>query len=683
MRLATAAVVALGLAGSDADGGDSRELPESRFGYVRDAASPADAVKRVVAAAAERGAESIAFVLDRATFDPPPKVSEFTMSHAYAADRRAWLDAAAAITGGPPISLALTTSERLRGTAASDVAALEAECNGDIWRQVGSSRPILPARKWIDSFTSQLKGARKAVVLVTGEAFPESSFRMVRTNDTPSGEQDPWRSSLLPRGAYWDEEAVAEVARRGGATLLVVAPEAKFGDCQPIDDVPEAPYASRPRARPVEDEGKPRKRAGRRLDEPVRLAMADELRKRGFDEAEVSRALALKDKEALDPPDGGRAGRFDSAMPLYFPRLGDQLVTNTDCPSGYGVWRLARAAAATGGAYVLYPFPRGRWMDGCFRDETLLDALAPPRCSRERFASLAKDDDALALMLTAQSAVLEVTPWTDYTKGYTPWSGGLTGWCGFELPGPQPAKRWSPRTKPMDQEYYLGTPRETAAAAARAVEKYRRAIRGLDAAASGPRVAAAPRRSQANLRLCRFWFETSLFHLQSLELACREPALFGAHENTAKKDDLGYWRAVRLSDCLPAYDGRVVTAWDEKSYGPMWAEDPDYRAYQGAFLNVPSGDPNYRAQRDVERVLRRLDPRLRAQALQVIAAARAVIDHEARSPWGWVVYYSELQTYGWSAVDDAESTSDRAQSEPQHATTPAGSTASPGTSTPK
>jgi hypothetical protein len=137
-----------------------------------------------------------------------------------------------------------------------------------------------------------------------------------------------------------------------------------------------------------------------------------------------------------------------------------------------------------------------------------------------------------------------------------------------------------------------------------------------------------------------------------------------------------------LSDCLPAYDGRILTELDERRYGPMWAKDPQDSTYQGAFLGVGSGDPNYRAQRDTDRVLANLDARLRPQALEVIAAARGVIEHEARSPWGWVVYYSELQTYGWSA-EEKDPTSDHVGSESRHAGTPSGSSPSPGTTTPK
>lgn len=687
MTIKTAHVVAALGAGvllllSSADGGDgSRDAPEPRFVYIRDAATPADAVKRVLATARERGAESIALVLDRVTFDPPPKRNEFTAGYAYPRDLEAWLAAAAADRGG--VSVGLSTSERLRGTSPEELAAVTGECNGALWRSTGKGPRLRPAHEWVEDLGSSLKGQRTAIVLVCGDMLPERWIRWANTTATLSGEADPWRSALFPDGGYWDEEKLGEIALKRDVMLFVIAPEAKFGDCQPLDDIPEAPLASRPRARPVADPGLALPPAApRALPAADRSVMVADLQRRGVDATAIARAMALKEQDLASPPDARPSGRFDSVTARFFPLLGTQLVVNTDCPSGYGVWRLARAAAATGGGYVFYPFPASRWSDACYRDGTLLDALAPALVPRERIAAQARSDRALAAMLAAEDRVRDATPWTDYTKGYRWGFGGNAGWCAFDLPGPKPAKRWEGRYKPIDLEYYWGSDKETATNAARAVEKYRKAIGMLADAAEDPRVAEAPRRSRANLRLCRYWFEQSLFHLQALELAVREPTRFGRREDGGEDDDLGYWRAVRMSDCLPGYDGRIISESEERSYGLRWSEEPQDGTYQGAFLGVPSGDPNYRAERDVERVLANLDERLRPQALAAIRAARDVLKHEAQSPWGWMVYYSELQTYGWSAPE-TDPSSDRVESEPEKESTPAGSTPPAAPTTPK
>jgi hypothetical protein len=281
-------------------------------------------------------------------------------------------------------------------------------------------------------------------------------------------------------------------------------------------------------------------------------------------------------------------------------------------------------------------------------------------------------------MLRAQSAVLDQPNWTDYSQGYDTRTGGLWGWCGFELPGPVPVRRWEARRKPFDLEHGLGTAAQTATAADRSAEAYARAVKILAVAAEDPRLASAPRRSQANLRLCRFWFEMSLFHFQALAVASRDPVRFGATDARATDHGLATWNAVRLSDCLPSYDGRILAEWDEARYGPKWTRDPLHDPFQGNFLAIDTGDPNYRAQRDTDRVLVNLDARLRPQALATIAAARAVMDREARSPWGWVVYYSVLQTYAWEGPDESPasgtSTSTRERQGPRSASSGGGAT---------
>lgn len=675
---AAAACVLVALVATGAPAGDD-EGAEARFTYLRDVATPADAARRLVAEARARGAESIAFVLDRATFDPPPGVNEFTQDGAFVRDVRAWLDgfvAAAAQPGTLPVSIAATTSPELRDATAAGARDVAAELDGSVWIDTGKLA-FAPAAKWIDAFGAELRGRRKAIALVTGNVLPERWIQPPFDRFQPRT-REPWRSSLLNGDTYWPEEDVAAAARRRGVTLLVVAPEARFGDEAPIADLPEPPFASRPRVVPFTPPEKPELRRAPKPDVAARAAMADEMRRRGIDDASIALALAAKDRDAVEALDVSDAGRFTSSLPTWFPIWGTTLPWTTDCPSGHGWWPFARAAAATGGAFVLYPYAGGRWMDPCLRDDALLDALGPPLGPRAAFASAAKGDPALTAMLRAQEIVLDPTPWTDWSQGYNSRMGGLWGWCGFELPGPAPSRRWEARRKPFDLEHWIpGGPKQAALAADRAAEAYVRAIRGLAAAQADPRVARAPRRSQAHLRLCRTWFEMSLFHLQALAIGSRDPVAFGAKDPRADDHYLATWNAVRMSDCLPAYDGRVLTAAEETAYGMKWSRASSGEPYQGAFLAIGTGDPNHRALRDADRVLAHLDARLRPQALATIAAAREVITHEARSPWGWVVYYAMLHTYAWSPPDGAPAATERGGSRP-----PAGSSGG-GTTTPK
>ena len=85
---------------------------------------------------------------------------------------------------------------------------------------------------------------------------------------------------------------------------------------------------------------------------------------------------------------------------------------------------------------------------------------------------------------------------------------------------------------------------------------------------------------------------------------------------------------------------------------------------QGNILKIPPNDPKFRAKRDLDRVLKHLDPRLRPRALEMIAAAQEVMRHHARTPWGWSVYYSEAQCFFFDPVDQGLDVRPRDGTEP-------------------
>ena len=142
------------------------------------------------------------------------------------------------------------------------------------------------------------------------------------------------------------------------------------------------------------------------------------------------------------------------------------------------------------------------------------------------------------------------------------------------------------------------------------------------------------RRAQANLRLLRSWLEMSAFHLEALRLHTQTPAFTGSRSVT-------YVDAVKLSDCLPAYDGREISEPEERAL----AVPPELADGQHNPLRILESDPRFRAQRRLDRVFARLDPRLLLRGSRMVEAAREVMRHEGRSGWGWVTYYSRAHTF--------------------------------------
>jgi hypothetical protein len=640
--------------------------------YVRDK-NTVDATVRSILARAGADA-TVLFVFDAATFDPPPGASEFAEEHQFAPDLPTWTaairDAASAPSSknGPrAVFVAASTSEKPVAVGASKwEALLGGELRAPRWDDK-SFRGFEPAHQWASRLLSRVDGSHKALALLTGDVLPEKWIRQppFRGAAGPLG-GEPWRRKLSDVGAYWDAEKVGAAVAAAGARLFVVAPEARFGDFLPLEEIPQAPWASRPRAEPHPGDSKhpgatPSDDGGETpaMSDEAIAAMERQLRAQGVPEPTI-RALIDKLRhpskksgadDAASKEDKRPGGRFESSTPFWFPDWGQQKFFNADSPSGYGSWPLARAAARTGGAYYLYPFKGAPWADVCPRDSSLIDAMAPELLPAPEFAKLRAGDEALAAMLEAQRIVFEATPWTDGSRGTS--QGGASSWCGFDAGGAA-SPRWRPREKPYDS--YLGGQRsvkswkEEGAKLAHVVAEYDRAVRVLADAqeklAAG-KLAGVVRRSQANLRLCRFWFEMSAFHLDALRIYLTELERFIPPGGDMKNVFITYTPAIRMSDCLDAYDGRVVSAKDEERHGHVEPADAP-RGRQDNFLQIEHDDPDYRAKRALACVLLHVDPRLLPRANRMIDAARDVMAHEAKSGWGWVVYYSVADTFVWS-----------------------------------
>jgi hypothetical protein len=633
--------------------------------------------------ARSKDCDATLFVFDTATFDPPPGRSEFSEQHRFAEDLPKWIAAirdeaprpsaapakgATSESGGgnPGVWVAASTSARPVAVGASK---WEAQVGGELHRDWWENRSFAgfdPAHVALPRLLAQLPGDRKALVLVTNDILPEQWIREPPfrfTGAFAGGES--WRRKLSDIGEYWDAERVGSALAAAHSLLFVVAPESRFGDFLPLTDLPDAPWASRPAAMAlasVPPVGTTPGAAGDSIEQ-----MIAKLRAAGVPEDEIQKVVARIRGDA--PATGhGKSGRFRSLTPLWFPSYGQQRFFNADSPSAYGFWPFARAAAKAGGLYCFYPFPPGDWADECPRDASLVDALEPELVPVAEFARLRQGDEALAAMIEAQELVFKTTPWTDGSRGSgTP--GGASSWCGFEPSCNGVASRWRPREKPWDD--FCSGPRsvkswkEEGGKLAPVVASYDRALRVLADAqqrlAAG-RLAGTCRRSVANLRLCRYWFEMSAFHLEALRIYLTELDRFmppGADESSIL---ITYTSAIKMSDCLDAYDGRTISVEDERRYGHFDGAMPggkNLRGYQGNFLATPLDDPNYRAKRDLDFVLFHLDPRLLPRANRMIDAARDVMAHEARSGWGWVVYYSEAFTFIWEPVPKGDGIGDR------------------------
>jgi hypothetical protein len=266
--------------------------------------------------------------------------------------------------------------------------------------------------------------------------------------------------------------------------------------------------------------------------------------------------------------------------------------------------------------------------------------------------------------------LIEDTPWGHYLDGVR----AVAAWGAFE--SRRPLRRhadWRPNRVPLDvvgrADHRDGTKwrADGARVRARVLPLYARALADLDEAQARLDLPGEPRchpRARADLALGRFWLSMSRFHLHAFSLYAAELERFQPPEGTVRDGTyrVAYVDAIRLSDCLEAYDGRRITPEREAALEaeavlrglPAPKGDPNpirgfgsAEGLQGNLLTLPETDPDYRARRDLDKVMKNLDPRLRADALDMIRSAERVMERYARTPWGWTVYYSVAHTFVW------------------------------------
>ena len=356
----------------------------------------------------------------------------------------------------------------------------------------------------------------------------------------------------------WDDPDIAQALKRAGATLYVVAPEARFTEFLPVAEVPP------------------------RLWEFCTVPIV---------------RIASHQRFMAD---------FASFVDAAFPEGARRMVRRTDCPSGFGYPEYTLNVAGTDGAYIFYPARGGTWLDPCPYEPGLLTKLAPRVASPEIVRAERSRDPVL-------QAIQEVGRLADE----------LAEKRGHGFPsGPHILV---PKKDSSRFDKLATSAQDLAEGLDRVLEHLARAKTLL---VGDPR---AHRRSWAQLRYTEFLLAMQAFHLEAWADAARDVAGFvntgGSGRENLKNLTIviGSRRVFKLSDCLPAYDGTKL-----KSRGR------DSRSITSK---------SYRAELPSSVVLGALHGTQAARAKRMVQAARDVMANEAKSGWGWMVYYAEVHSF--------------------------------------
>jgi hypothetical protein len=709
------ALALLPFAGRTAEAGDP---VSGRDVYVRGTRDIPQTIERISTDPAVATAGAVVFAFEAASFSPPPGRTEFVAFHGFHGDVPAWVHALVLEARKPlHFKLFAATSLHDDAIDLSTPAATRTltDALSYRWAKDERARPFRPAAAWmadvVRSARRLAKAERVVLVYVADRVQPERAFE----HAGDAHQEREWRRKLTEDGEAFDEEAVGRKLASLDATLFVVAPEAHFEDFTPLAELPLFPWAARPEVLtwpgldpdppelepPPEPGGTPpfgpppggvppMPPGGGMTDEEIEEFLrglppdVPEEVKRGLRES-LRRLRDLPGlpllpggpppgpPDAEDPPDvpttepdvplpppfprsnrlGGR-GRFGATTPTWFPTIGWRTPWANHAPSAYGHWPYARAAALTGGRYLFYPFPEGKWLDVCPTAGPQVADLAPELVKRSEFARVGAGDAAWNALDRVARMLLEDTPWTD--AHYQGQRGD--GWSAFA--GRTPVllvKDWILRRKPLDDatpRYEAEIERMGRRLVGEVVPLFGRALRTLDeqiAALRRPGAAPVHPRALADLTLGRYWVAMSRFHLHALGLYATEIERFRPDDPDEQVDHyvITYVPAIKMSDVLDAYDGRTLPPEAEAMYG-RGAFSAVFEGEQDNILDIPETEPDYRARRDQARVLVNLDDRLRDDALDMIEAARAVMARYSHTGWGWTTYYSVAYTFVWYPV---------------------------------
>jgi hypothetical protein len=321
---------------------------------------------------------------------------------------------------------------------------------------------------------------------------------------------------------------------------------------------------------------------------------------------------------------------------------------DSDVPTGFGAWEYARACSITHGAFHCFPRARTEWLDPCKRGE-LAHALAPDldepaaaQWKRQRDEPLAQATRKIVRRVLDRSGRrVEAVPIFPYR----------------ELPALLRRQRERDGPKPpldLLANRYLNVAelreyREFAKTLPPLIADYDAAADELEVAIEAvpfePRGEARRVRELADAMLALHWLRTSAFHLAQLEEVTAHPEAVLLSPKEGVTYQLVGKACVRMSELLRAYDGSSV---DPDTDTMMSALRPDASAYQrlrDCRLILNPIDPLFRAQRYPRFAMQRLSQPARDRVLRIVRHATKLHERLAQTPWDWMVYYDELQTF--------------------------------------
>jgi hypothetical protein len=467
---------------------------------------------------------------------------------------------------------------------------------------------------------------RSALVLVT-----DRPPRVTWTREPESAARDGCWSPT------WHEEEVGRTLAKCGAELIVVAPEAAFGEDTPVSLAPFLPWASRPVA------------AGRGQV----LAFLAEPRSPDPGTSDLTPAQRLEETVKAWPRfEGQLPEKLDKVDP---PRPDFHRSLESDIPSGFVAWEYARACRITRGACWFFPRSRTEWLDPCKRGD-LARTLIPDVDLSAAAQWKARHDDPLdattrrisGRLLERSAKVVKAQPIFPYSELPTLLR-HLRGREGlvapFQLladatPEELELRRWRDFAKtlpPLIAEYDAGADELAATLAA-----------------LPPELLADPRRTRtvADAVLTLYWLRTSAFHLAQLEEVVGHPeeVLLAPKENVPYS--IVSYECVRMSELLGAYDGASVDSDTDATYSARRTSDLDAFGEQrmrDSRLPVDPLDPLFRAARYPPFAMRLLSPAARERLLRIFLHATRLHERFAQTPWDWMVYYDELQSFAFSS----------------------------------
>ncbi len=581
------------------------EDPQARDVYVRARMDIGQTVRWLEREAERVEASQVLFVFDAATFAPPPGLTEFSMQYAFFQDLGRWCRELETWAGRAEISLRGTSSLAPLSIDLTEAGALERlqTLVQRSWWKGEAVTELEPAARWMKHLLARTESALggatthgpRLLVLVSGAVTPE---RWIPAHRTP-GWESAWRTKLRPVGDYFDEQAVGTMLQREGCRLYVVAPEAYFGDFSPMAEMPPLPWAARPEFPPDDLLGRIANRRGggtgaRPPSRDTQRQALDEMLKGVIPDPEARRKAveaALEQMDAAPPPTTpGRSGAAASLRGAYRHagnplRGGDAHLVSDDrraCSLRQSrTLRLRRVALGPGrgedaGEVRLLPIrvlAVARSVSGRPRAHQSPGARAgEPHAVRDAAEGRSRAGcDRTSGRSGGGRHALGGLP----RRTIAPVSSGRAScgrapcvWTGRSRCGSCRSTSRSPTTSRTSRRWGSASTRRCC----RSTTGRLRSSTTRSPTSSAGRTTVPIRGRVADLRLARFWFAMSAFHLEAFSIYAREldrfiPASMKGHVDYIA---ITYVPTIRMSDCLEGYDPRSLTLAEEAAYG-RWA----------------------------------------------------------------------------------------------------------------